>query len=424
MSRHDPLKSDHLTGIMFHRGETLKKNSLLGGFFMEMKEAFTHIKQKLHGLAEQYAQNKLQFSEFEKELRSIQKESEMILEEWIELEDLLAHYKQFGTQTVYDEGGPDLHSSPSLTNEEQIQQWKRAKALYDLQMFPEAIRRLESLLSEVPDFEPARLYLGQAYLAHSQTDKAKYHLQFLAETSRRPEFTQLAVHALACIEGTLKNYAQADHYFQKLRVDELREEWQPIVLYNHAQTLYQLKHFDLCQQKFSAYHQLVPDDWKGLFMLGMVHHQLGDEETGFAFWFEALQHQENPDLLLAMARQFEQKTYFQMAAHCYERFMKVNTRTMKQQAWFGLAWNYGLAGDKEKSRRTFLKALTLFPQDTDLQMAYVWMLLLWNEKEKAGQAIDLLAQRHGNHPLIQGLKHLQNEDYERTYAVLEQVNAR
>jgi tetratricopeptide (TPR) repeat protein len=387
---------------------------------MEIKRYFEELQTKLELLDQYYAKGLLSNHVYEKELNELVKTSEIILEEWIKFEEALSQVGQVSFKNEFS--WMDKHAKLSLTQSPAtfahhfwsyqsteggtLKEWEQGKAFYHLMMFSQAIPLLEKVLDSNPDFELARLFLAHSLLATQQLEKAKYHLQFLLNTTRSDDLYHLAANGLACLEGTLKAYDLAHHYFEKIDLMQVRQEWRALFTYNHALTLYQLKWFNQSEEKWRTYIQLSPQDWKGYYWLGRVYHQQGDEEKACLCWFEALQVEEHPQLLKHMARYYEQKGLYQMAIHCYQRLFKGDGRSNDLEAWIGLAWCYGLARHMEKSQDCFLKALSLSLEDLTLQLAYAWMLLYWNQKEKARSVIAKLEQKAPKHPLVRGLKDL------------------
>jgi tetratricopeptide (TPR) repeat protein len=393
-------------------------------FIMDIKQLFDEMNQKLENLNKSLTMDNMKNMDQEstnQEVEQLKAQSEEIVEEWLKFEEKLGYYlrqkmnkkeqKTKATFNVQDyealykklvnfEGGEEEDTKVYSL------EWQKGKALYDLLMFDHAIPFLEKAALADPDNEPAKLYLGQSFLATQQWEKARYHLQFLMETSQHPDILPLSLHALACVEGLNKNYDKAIYFFEKINMKGVRDEWQSSFIYNHAQTLLYLKSYDSCLDKLMEYYKLNPDDWQGPFLIGKVYLEMGDEEAGLAFWFESLQLHENDELLKEMAKHFEEKTFYQMAAQCYERLLKDKTYREDEEIWFGLAWNYGLSNEFVKSEKTFLQALSLFPDHAELQISYTWMLILWNKQDKAEKCLSLLTRKYEHHPLVQGLIYL------------------
>lgn len=375
---------------------------------MEIKRYFKELQAKLEALKQYYATGLLSHKLYQSELNDLVKTSEVILDEWIKFEEALA---RIGYGALADVSLPENQPYiSSLQMEGQYAQndqigldWDQAKAFYQLMMFNQAIPHLEKVLKFNPDFELCRLFLAHCFIATQQLEQAKYHLQFLLKTTQDEELYSLVANGLACLEGTLKAYDMAHHYFEKIDMTQVREEWRPLFVYNHALTLYHLNWLQQSREKWQVYISLAPQDWKGYYWLGRILEKMGLEEQAALLWFEALQVDEHPQLIKHLARHYEQKGYYKLAAHCYQRLFKNDGRTHDQEAWIGLAWCYGLNGDKGRSQLYFLKSLSLFPNDFMLQLAYAWMLLYWNEREKAEAIITRLEQKAPLHPLVKGL---------------------
>lgn len=376
-------------------------------FYMHIKVIFSEMNQKLEQLSKLLMKKEgILDQDIENELEMLTEQSSEIAEEWLKFEEKL---------------GDLLVQQKFQTNKNESEEWKKGKALYDLFMFDKAIPYIEKVVNEHPEFETARLYLAHAYLEVKQYEKARYCLQFLIETTEKENILNLSFHTLGCMEGILKDHLKAIHYFKKIDINKIKKEWKPTYVFNYALSLFQEKKYEACLEKLIEYYQLESKDWQGPYMLGKVYLALGDEEAGIAFWFEALQLQENIKLLKEMAKHFEQKTYYQMAAQCYQRVLKEKSFSMDKEAWFGLAWNYGLAHQMQKSEEKYLKALSLFPNDMELQISYAWMLLLWNKKPKAQKMISGLAYKYPEDLLVQGLPFLYEGKYKQALQILTSV---
>ncbi|WP_202079968.1 tetratricopeptide repeat protein [Caldalkalibacillus salinus] len=399
---------------------------------MSVQQVFDQLNQKLSELKKQTNQGIISEDERQQELEALKKTSEEIVEEWLKFEEKLGQYldliqsgdeKQGQSSSMSPKPAIDVEEAKhayqsfylpkdTLTETNDSAEWTKGKALYDLLMFEHAVPYLEKTVQTQPDFEMAKLYLGHAYLAINETSKAKYYLQFLVDTTSKVELYHLAVHALACLEGSQENYEKALRYFEKMQVNQLKPEWIYVYFHNYGTTLYQLGKYDDCIDLYTKGYQTFQHDWKMPYMLGKVYMKKGDQEAGIAYWFEALQVEEHPSLLKDMAAYFEEKALHQMAAQCYDRLLKYKAHLQDREAWFGLAWNYGLSQQQDKSRETFIKALSLFPDYIELQISYTWMLLFWKEWEAAHRNIDRLVQVKPGHPLVQSLKSLADGDLE------------
>ncbi len=420
-----------------------------GGFLMDIKEIFAKMNQKLEKMNIQVEQPFYNENDIHKEVEVLKNQSETIVDEWLKFEEKLGFFlkktkeKKTNSSSVPDfsqehyeasykkllqldhEGDPNTqlgNSSTTTTNEPQSEWWRKGKALYDLNMYDQSVQFLQKVLEEEPEFEPACFYVAHSYLELNQYDKARYYWQFLADTSDNQRMKLLALHALACLEATLEKYERALVFFRKINLKDVDSLWKPTIVFNYAQALYHTSQLEECLDQLMCYYELEPQDWKGPYLIGKVYHQQGNEEVGFAFWFEALQLQQSKDLLKKMARHFEEKTYYQMAAQCYERCLKEETLSSDEEIWFGLAWNYGLANQKEKSRSAYLKGLSIFPDHLQLQLSYVWMLFFWGDDDEANRRLQRLQVKYVDHPMVEGLHHLSVGEYEHALSVLHEAS--
>jgi tetratricopeptide (TPR) repeat protein len=379
---------------------------------MKIQQIFHTLTERLEQVEQQW-QKGSGLEEVHQELQELRQISEEIIEAWLSFEERLSHLqKQIrpGTSQESEQAAQLQQLATALITEDEEQyryrsaeEWRKGKAYYDLMMFEHALPHLELALKKYPDFEYARLLLGHSYLASGHVDKARYHLQFLTETSSDRAWEWLALHALACMEGDQQNFDQALYLFRKIDFDDLPQDWKPVFFMNYIQTLYSLQLDEECLEELQTYYRSYPFDWQAPYMIGCILIRSQDHESGLAYWFQALQLEEHPHLLKAMARHFEQQQCHQVAAQCYERLLQRDTSKRDTEGWFGLAWNYGLARQQEKSRAAFLKALSLSPQHIELQVAYTWMLLYWREWYRAEKNVRLLKKNAPDHPLVNGL---------------------
>ncbi|GAA0360324.1 hypothetical protein [Bacillus horti] len=393
---------------------------------MEIHDMFKPLNEKLELLHNKVKQSS-PHTEFEEEVEDLKQKSEEIVENWLTFENKLGQLIQAMKHHPQDKEplGEEVGEGMWENQEEQIADlyqkwyksedsatftsnpdWKKGSALYELLMFEHAIPYLVKTVEQYPEFDTARLFLAHAYLAGDERSKARYQLSFLSETSTVPEIVQLALHGLGCMAGALKEYERSALYFEKIDMSSVQTEWLPVFIANYAKSLFHLQRYESCLEQWRWYYELMPSDWRGPYMLGKVFMKQGDQEAALSFWFEALQIQEDPVLLQDMAQHFEQGSLHGMAAQCYERMTRHHTMNRDAQAWFGLAWNLGLAQKKQKARQMFLKGLSLFPKHLELQVAYVWMLIYWNERNKVLKNLMTLKKQYPDHPLVIGLGYL------------------
>lgn len=355
---------------------------------MEIKRYFEELHNKLRQVKKDYAKGLITGQVFEQELKALIKTSETILEEWIRFEEALSRLE------------------PPCEPGAAMKEWKQGEAFYLLMMYHQAIPLLEKVVAKFPEFDLARLFLAHSYLAVQRLDEAKYHLQLLLNTATSKDVYHLAANGLACLEGSLKAYDLAHHYFQKIDLHQVKKEWRGPIVYNHALTLYQLGDFALSQEKWKMYIRLAPRDWRGFFWLGKTYQQQDRGDEASVCWMEALQIEEHPQLIKHLARFYEEKEMYQVALHYYQRLFGADGRSKDKETWVGMAWNLGLGRKMEQSRLHFLKAISLFPKEQSIPFAYAWMLLYWNQKEEARYLIAKLEKLFPLHPLLIGLKAL------------------
>lgn len=374
---------------------------------MKVKWLFAEMNRKLEEISKLMQHKDAQLNEhLVNELAKLADKSAEIAEEWLKFEEKL---------------GKVISQGKLASQEVESEEWMKGKALYDLFMYKEAIPYLEKTVALYPEFDLARLYLAHAYLEEKRYDQARLSLQFLIHTLEDGQLLQVAYHTLGCLEGMAGHFSASIYYFEKIDEKELLPEWKATYLFNFALSLFLEANYDACLEKLMEYYQLAASDWKGPYLLGKVYLALGDEEAAIAFWFEALQLQENICLLKEMARHFEEKGYYQMAAHCYQRVLRDKRYGLDREAWHGLAWTYGLAFKKEASEATFLKAFSLFPDAFELLVAYAWLLIYWEHKPKAKGLIDKLLHTYPEHPLVKGLPLLYEGKYKEALQLLHTV---
>gem|GEM_PF-4366394 len=403
---------------------------------MDIKQIFSKMNQKLQNINKKVELDQCELSEIEPEIENLKNQSEFIVDEWLKFEENLGEFlkkckgkntepHELITSSISTEDyeaqyqellKPDQNEEPEYESE----RWKKGKALFDLEMYEQAISYLHPLVVHEPEFNWGSFYLAHAYIHTKQYDQARYHFQFLQDTSGDENIKNLSIHALACLEAMVGDLDRALFLFNKMNMKALDATLKPVALFNKAQTLFQLKRYDECLDVLINYYEHEPTDWKGPYLIGTVYHRMGNEEAGFAFWFEALQLQQNKELLKKMASFFEEKTYYQMAAQCYERCLKEDRQSLDEEIWFGLAWNYGLSNQKEKCRGIYMKALSLFPNHLQLQFSYIWMLLLWKQEKEASKLLNKLKQKYPHHPMMKGLEALKRGEVDEAIEILNQ----
>lgn len=299
---------------------------------MNVDQLFSVLNQRLEHAEKQWKTGK-GLETLRRETEELRAISEEIIEKWLSFEERL-RWLQKQIQPDSTEAmlqTEQFQSSATALTVDDIEvehryyaseEWRKGKAYYDLMMFEQALPYLEKTLHQFPDYEYARLLLGHAYLACGHVAKAKYHLQFLAETSANRDWESLSLHALACIEGANKAFDQALHFFRKINFEDLPQNWKRVFVMNYIQTLDALRMDEECMEELQAYYRSFPFDWQAPYMIGCILMRNDDTELALTYWFQALQLEEHPDLLKAMAKHFEQSGCYQIAAQCYERMLQ------------------------------------------------------------------------------------------------------
>lgn len=379
------------------------------------------------------------------ELEDLKHESETIVEEWLKFEERLGGIEQNNSQLETNEKysnnwykGLNVDDVEELISQvdkvllkrmEEMEEWIKGKSFFNLQMYHLALPYLEKLVLIEPEFEPARIYLAQAYQSLDKKDKAIIQFNLIAQTAQTVEFRYHAYYSLAYedlqaeqFEAAKKNLEKAKEELSKLDNHAVKRIWHGYWSIQYAQVLLHLQEADQCLEHLGGLDEsLRISEWKIAYMMGQAYMAKGEEEKGLLSWFEALQINEHPYLLTEMARYFESKSFYQMAAQCYQRLYSLNDGRYQLHAWFGLAWNLGLNHEKQKSKMIFMKAMSLYPSAMELQYAYIWMLYYWQEKKSAeGKLARLKQLASDNSPMLQALEQIKAGRVKESYAWLKE----
>lgn len=311
------------------------------------------------------------------------KECGALLETWMEMEDKLDDIKELKAQTNIE--GNLLTLPKNL----------EGPTYFHLEMFDKAIPALKSeIVSERPYELILYLYLGFSYLYEGKINEGKEAFLFVVQTSLNKAEKHFAYVGLGCLYGRFHQYEEAIHYFEKANSFFKNLD----VPYNIGMALVMLKKYDLAIPYFEEILRENEEDGEAHYFLGHCYLRLGNETKAFEAWYTALQLLEYKDLLVSIAYEFEAYGYYSAAIHCYKRLCALGFH----EAWVdhGIAWNYGLLDDKEKSISMFEKLLVTNSKETNIWISYLWLLSKWNDNERFQMCVEKAKQENIQHPLI------------------------
>jgi tetratricopeptide (TPR) repeat protein len=81
-------------------------------------------------------------------------------------------------------------------------------------MFDQAVKELEALIQQHPDFLLARMYLAMGYLRLGEDGDAYRHFQLILPLTDDKQLQAISYNALGCIQVKKQNMQKAMEYFQ------------------------------------------------------------------------------------------------------------------------------------------------------------------------------------------------------------------
>ncbi|ADU30168.1 tetratricopeptide repeat protein [Evansella cellulosilytica] len=311
----------------------------------------------------------------------LSEQNEILLDVWSEQLELL------------DEVKDNLLSSESLTFKKE-QENVEGISFFHLGLYSKAI---DSLSNEVDNTEhPSRiyLYLGFSYMYLNKNDKAKEHLLNVIYRSDDQLEKHFAFLGLGIQAGRDNDIEQAISYFEK--AEELL--FNGDVVYNLG-ICYLL--LEMPKEAIAFFNKVIGSgegDGEAYYWLGKCYMDTGNTTMAMETWYQAVHEFDNKEILLSLASEFEEEGFFSCALYCYERLYELGME--ERLALHGLAWNYGLLDQRDKSINRFEQLLEDSPEDINVWISYVWLLKQWDEKEKLDTCLKKISQLEIQHPLL------------------------
>ncbi|MFC4777602.1 hypothetical protein ACFO9Q_12465 [Paenibacillus sp. GCM10023252] len=184
-----------------------------------------------------------QREQFEEQLAMLKKVSDSLIEQWLQLEEKFAIFRNEQEEapqqsvaaaleeSVYGAVGaspaPKVISSPNNNNNTSYsatdgdvpfdtkRDLTRGQGYYHLFMFQHAREDFLSAVTRTPENNLARLFLAMTHMHLQEWSEAQRHFQLLIALTEHPKWQALGLNALGCIQAVHLNMEQAEQFFLK-----------------------------------------------------------------------------------------------------------------------------------------------------------------------------------------------------------------
>ncbi|MBU9714626.1 tetratricopeptide repeat protein [Evansella tamaricis] len=340
-------------------------------------------KEKWDELCEWLLLNQHTLSDEEKHywVKHLSKSHEKMLEVWSEQLDLLDEVKE-----------KLLHSAP-LTFDKSLLDIPGI-SYFNLGLYEKALDELNMELRG--DAHHARIYLykGFSHLYMNDGEVTKESFLNTIHQSMDPLEKHFAFLGLGIYEGRGSNIEQAISYFEK--AESLL--FNPDVVYNLGICYLLLEMPEQALPYFKKVIDANEGDAEGYYWLGKCYFDSGDRTYGMETWYKAVQTFDSKELLLSLAVEFEEKEFFTCSLYCYERLHELGYD--EATILHGIAWNYGLMDEREKSTEGFQQLLKDHPGDINAWISYLWLLIKWDEFSRIKEVKEKIHTLGLTHPLL------------------------
>lgn len=129
--------------------------------------------------------------------------SDDIIEQWLQLEDKLAVFREMEQQGVI--GQPETLLGPL----------QKGQGYFKLHMFAHAAEQLEETVQNYPDMLSARLLLAMSRMHLKEWNEAQRHFRLIAALANEAKLQAIAYNALGCIQAVFAQLDQARQLFRK-----------------------------------------------------------------------------------------------------------------------------------------------------------------------------------------------------------------
>ncbi|WP_096188662.1 tetratricopeptide repeat protein [Evansella halocellulosilytica] len=268
---------------------------------------------------------------------------------------------------------------------------------FNLGLYKQAIRTINDDVLGKQNHSRLLLYLGYSYLYLEEPYHAREHfLDILQRSSDKLEH-HFAYVGLGLQAGQEEKVEEAIHFFEKAENLLFNSD----VVYNLGICYLLLKMPNEALTYFQKSFHEGDKDSESLFWIGKCFDLLGKKTEAMETWYEVIQMTKSSKLIQTLAFIFEEKGHFPCAIYCFER---LNTLGFDHSlVLHGLAWNYGLLDERNKSKQLFSQLLKENPTDLNARISYLWLLDRWNEKELFKHIKDETNKLKLTHPLMMTL---------------------
>lgn len=310
-------------------------------------------------------------------LQQLTEKKELLLDYYVEMDEKLA----------------ELTSNSCLKKHYQ----SKGISYYHLKMYDKAIIELERERKNVEADPQILLYLGFSYLYAQKYEKAKEIFLYIVHTAKRHPEIHFALVGLGCIKMQTNCLEAAIQDFEKA----LELTMNPDVLYNLGICHYIEKRAQLAVPYFQEVININPEDVEAYYFLGKCFLHLNNKERALETWLAGLQITESVPLLQTIALEFEELGNHLAAIHCYKRLQLLGYNDVS--ILHGIAWNYGLMGEKAIAKEMFDSLISEHPKDVNLWISYLSLLKVWEEKQLFIEKYRYCKENRISHPLIEKL---------------------
>lgn len=354
--------------------------------------------------------------EWRKRLKQIQKTCADVLHSWAVVEDEIAKMTKQYPQLFHDE---EQIEDEFFLDHSMVRQFREGQGYYNLTMFQKATSLFDQIVQKEPDFLLGRIYLGLCYFQEGKTEESKYHFRLIIRTASSDEFVGLAHHLLGCVyiqEG--ENQVACKQFTEAVSIlPKNGDAW-----FNLATCHYRLKQYQEAIPYFFQALSIDPDDWEAMYYLADCYAHCNQSESARFWRISAYEKVKHPQVMQSIAQDYEESQMYQKALHWYQRLYGVDRKS--HIAYYGLAWNYWMIKEKEKSMGWLKKGLTLYPKDPHLLSFHFWMLLQERKVEKARKVLKILPSEMATDPVwlaLQSRLFAQIGDYRYANFVADQL---
>lgn len=260
-----------------------------------------------------------------------------------------------------------------------VRAFRRGIGFFDLWMYEDAVRELETVVYHSGDFPVARLYLALGYIAQGRGDEAEPHLQFLLSTERSPWIQTSAYHARAHVMAEQGKWEEA--------VEDLTRAVQgqpriPLLHYNLGVCLSRIGRHAEAFLQFSKVVELDPHDEEGWLMGIRVLQQLGSWKQAADWAFHG--HWALPNswrLGRELAVLLDYLGHLERADMVWRRLIRKHSR--EAAIWTGVGWTRWRTGDPSGAKGAWKKAISLEPGQGQAVLYLGWAALEEGNWEEA-----------------------------------------